>query len=146
MRDFSMFGLEKTPRRGQPTESFFERVYALVAEIPRGKVMTYGQIAMLCGKPRNSRQVGYGLRENLAGEGIPAFRVVNGRGELSGAQHFVISDLQRTLLAEDGVPTYWNGHCWRVDLKKYGWETSQADAAAFEKAFATPEDHLDLGL
>ena len=51
------------------------------------KVATYGQIAMLCGKPRNSRQVGYGLRENLAGEAIPAFRVVNGRGELSGAQH-----------------------------------------------------------
>ena len=101
---------------------------------------------MLCGKPRNSRQVGYGLRENLAGEDIPAFRVVNGKGELSGAQHFLVSDLQRTLLAEDGVPTYWNGHCWCVDLKKYGWETSQADAAAFEKAFATPEDHLDLDL
>ena len=51
-----------------------------------------------------------------------------------------------TSWTEDGVPTYWNGHCWCVDLKKYGWETSQADAAAFEKAFATPEDHLDLDL
>lgn len=113
--------------------TFYEKMRLVCLRIPRGKVATYGQIAMLCGRPRNSRQVGYGLRENLAGEDIPAFRVVNGRGELSGAQHFVISDLQRTLLAEDGVPTYWNGHCWRVDLKKYGWETSQADAAAFEK-------------
>ena len=112
--------------------------------IPRGKVATYGQIAMLCGKPGNSRQVGYGLRENLAGADIPAFRVVNGKGELSGAQHFLVSDLQRTLLAEDGVPTYWNGRCWQVDLKKYGWETSRADAAAFERAFSTPEDHLGL--
>ena len=126
--------------------TFYEKMRLVCLRIPRGKVATYGQIAMLCGKPRNSRQVGYGLRENLAGEGIRAFRVGDGRGELSGAQHFVISDLQRTLLAEDGVPTYWNGHCWCVDLKKYGWETSQADAAAFEKAFATPEDHLDLGL
>lgn len=98
--------------------TFYEKMRLVCLRIPRGKVATYGQIAMLCGKPRNSRQVGYGLRENLAGEDIPAFRVVNGRGELSGAQHFVISDLQRTLLAEDGVPTYWNGHCWCVDLKK----------------------------
>ena len=100
----------------------FERVYAAVRLIPRGSVATYGQIAMLCGKPGNSRQVGYGLRENLAGADIPAFRVVNGKGELSGAQHFLVSDLQRTLLAEDGVPTYWNGRCWQVDLKKYGWD------------------------
>lgn len=92
--------------------TFYEKMRLVCLRIPRGKVATYGQIAMLCGKPRNSRQVGYGLRENLAGEDIPAFRVVNGKGELSGAQHFVISDLQRTLLAEDGVPTYWNGHCW----------------------------------
>ena len=82
--------------------TFYEKMRLVCLRIPRGKVATYGQIAMLCGKPRNSRQVGYGLRENLAGEDIPAFRVVNGRGELSGAQHFVISDLQRTLLAEDG--------------------------------------------
>ncbi len=126
--------------------TFYEKMRLVCLHIPRGKVATYGQIAMLCGKPRNSRQVGYGLRENLAGEDIPAFRVVNGKGELSGAQHFLVSDLQRTLLAEDGVPTHWNGRCWCVDLKKYGWETSQADAAAFEKAFSSPEDHLDFGL
>ena len=124
--------------------TFYEKMRLVCRCIPCGKVATYGQIAMLCGKPGNSRQVGYGLRENLAGADIPAFRVVNGKGELSGAQHFLISDLQRTLLAEDGVPTYWNGRCWQVDLKKYGWETSRADAAAFERAFSTPEDHLDL--
>ena len=84
--------------------TFYEKMRLVCLRIPRGKVATYGQIAMLCGKPRNSRQVGYGLRENLAGEDIPAFRVVNGKGELSGAQHFLVSDLQRTLLAEDGVP------------------------------------------
>lgn len=124
--------------------TFYEKMRLVCLCIPSGKVATYGQIAMLCGKPGNSRQVGYGLRENLAGADIPAFRVVNGKGELSGAQHFLVSDLQRTLLAEDGVPTYWNGRCWQVDLKKYGWETSRADAAAFERAFSTPEDHLGL--
>ena len=135
-----------TTVEGGKTMTFYEKMRLVCLHIPSGKVATYGQIAMLCGKPRNSRQVGYGLRENLAGEDIPAFRVVNGKGELSGAQHFLVSDLQRTLLAEDGVPTHWNGRCWCVDLKKYGWETSQAAAAAFEKAFPTPEDHLDFGL
>ncbi|OLA36639.1 MAG: hypothetical protein BHW31_06550 [Firmicutes bacterium CAG:110_56_8] len=101
---------------------------------------------MLCGKPRNSRQVGYGLRENLAGEDIPAFRVVNGKGELSGAQHFLVSDLQRTLLAEDGVPTYWVRSQRAAEELAAALRAQGADAAAFEKAFATPEDHLDLDL
>ena len=92
--------------------------------IPQGKVATYGQIAMLCGKPRNSRQVGYGLRENLAGEDVPAFRVVNSKGELSGANHFLIPGLQRTLLEDDGVEVFWNGQIWCVDLKEYGWKTT----------------------
>ena len=47
--------------------TFYEKMRLVCLRIPRGKVATYGQIAMLCGKPRNSRQVGYGLRENLAG-------------------------------------------------------------------------------
>ena len=46
-----------------------------------GKVATYGQIAMLCSKPNNFRQVGYGLQDELAGDGIPTFRVVNGKGK-----------------------------------------------------------------
>ena len=119
--------------------TFYEKMRLVCLRIPRGKVATYGQIAMLCGKPRNSRQVGYGLRENLAGEGIPAFRVVNGRGELSGARHFLTSDLQRTLLADDGVSILWNGRCWCVDLRKYGWQTTTADAALFVEGFSSQE-------
>ena len=95
--------------------------------------------AMLCGKPRNSRQVGYGLRENLAGEGIPAFRIVNGRGELSGAFYFTIPDLQKPLLEEEGVPVNWDGRIWSVDLKKYGWATTAEDAAAFAAQFQSKE-------
>lgn len=47
--------------------TFYEKMRIVCLAIPAGSVATYGQIAMLCGKPRNSRQVGYGLRENLAG-------------------------------------------------------------------------------
>ena len=67
--------------------TFYEKMRLVCLAIPRGRVATYGQIAMLCGKPKNSRKVGFGLRSGLAGEGIPAFRIVNGRGELSGAAH-----------------------------------------------------------
>lgn len=44
---------------------FYQKLRIVCNEIPHGKVATYGQIALLCGKPKNSRQVGYGLRENL---------------------------------------------------------------------------------
>ncbi len=115
--------------------TFYEKMRIVCLAIPQGKAATYGQIAMLCGKPRNARQVGYGLRENLAGEDIPAFRVVNGKGELSGAYHFLIPGWQKTLLEEDGIEVLWNGKCWYVDLKKYGWETAIEDAENFRKQF-----------
>lgn len=119
--------------------TFYEKMRIVCLAIPAGKVATYGQIAMLCGKSKNSRQVGYGLREGLAGSGIPAFRVVNGKGALSGVRHFLTPDLQCTLLADDGVPALWNGRCWCVDLKTYGWKTTPADAAFFAKAFREAE-------
>ena len=84
---------------------------------------------------QNSRQVGYGLRENLAGSDIPAFRVVNGKGELSGAFHFQVPGLQKTLLEEDGIEVFWNGRNWCVDLKKYGWVSTVDDADAFARRF-----------
>ena len=115
--------------------TFYDKMRIVCLAIPRGKVATYGQIAMLCGKPRNSRQVGYGLRENLAGTDIPAFRIVNGRGELSGALHFPVSRLQKTLLEEDGVEVFWNGNTWGVDLKKYGWVTMVEDMEYFAEMF-----------
>lgn len=118
--------------------TFYEKMRIVCLAIPRGKVATYGQIAMLCGKPRNSRQVGYGLRENLAGSDIPAFRVVNGKGELSGAIHFHIPGLQKALLEEEGVEVFRNGRNWCVDLKKYGWRNTVEDAAAFAGKF---EEH-----
>ena len=98
--------------------TFYDKMRIVCMAIPKGKVATYGQIAMLCGKPKNSRQVGYGLRENLAGTDIPAFRIVNGRGELSGAFHFPVPDLQKALLQDEGVEVFRSRNTWCVDLKK----------------------------
>ena len=111
--------------------TFYEKMRLVCLAIPAGRVATYSQIAMLCGKPRNARQVGYGLRRGLAGADVPAFRVVNSRGQLSGARHFLTSELQRTLLAEDGVPTLWDGRCWYVELKRHGWKTAPEDLPRF---------------
>lgn len=117
--------------------TFYEKMRLVCLAIPAGRVATYGQIAMLCGKPKNSRQVGYGLKNDLAGADVPAFRVVNGRGELSGAVHFGIPGLQQQLLAEDGIPVFWNGKCWCVNLKRYGWQTTVEDAERFRLQFGT---------
>lgn len=110
--------------------NFYERMHVVCQAIPEGKVASYGQIALLCGKPKNSRQVGYVLKMGLAGD-VPAHRVVNGKGELSGAYHFEMPDLQKILLQEEGVDVKWNGKCWQVDLKVYGWKHTLEDAEKF---------------
>lgn len=67
---------------------FYKRAAIVCRGIPYGKAATYGQIALLCGKPKNARQVGYALNRGLLGLDIPAHRVVNARGILSGAAAF----------------------------------------------------------
>ena len=67
---------------------FYRRAAIVCRRIPYGKTATYGQIARLCGKPRNARQVGYALNRGRLGDGLPAHRVVNSRGILSGAAAF----------------------------------------------------------
>ena len=66
----------------------FEKIYEQVRKIPRGKVATYGQIAMLAGNPRWARAVGYALHANPDPEGIPCYRVVNRFGRTAPAFAF----------------------------------------------------------
>ena len=106
---------------------FYTRVGVACRKIPAGRVATYGQIALLCGKPKNSRQVGYALKMGLAGD-VPAFRVVNSKGFLSGAAHFETYDLQKILLTEEGVEVEWTPDGWKVDLKRFGWKNTMEDA------------------
>ena len=114
---------------------FYKRMRIVCLAIPEGKVATYGQIALLCGKPKNSRQVGYGLKKNLAGDDVPAYRIVNSKGELSGACHFESPGLQKMLLEDEEIEVTWNGENWCVDLKEYKWENSMEDALYFRAQF-----------
>ncbi|MBT9793866.1 cysteine methyltransferase [Clostridium sp. MCC334] len=113
----------------------YRRIGLACSRIPRGRVATYGQIALLCGKPGNSRQVGYALKKGLAGEDVPAHRVVNAAGILSGASHFASMDLQCFLLREEGVEVLWTPKGWKTDLKRYGWKNTMEEALELNRAF-----------
>jgi methylated-DNA-protein-cysteine methyltransferase-like protein len=84
------------------------RIYAVVARIPRGRVATYGQIALLAGLPGQARQVGYALAALPSGnpERIPWQRVLNAKGEVSprrGEGRGTAEGLQRSRLEREGV-------------------------------------------
>ena len=107
---------------------FYEKMAVICKRIPKGRVATYGQIALMCGKPKNARQVGYGLKRGLAGEDIPAHRIVNAIGLLAGAVYFDTPDLQKLLLEAEGVKVVRTDEGWKVDLKRYGWDNGFEDA------------------
>jgi methylated-DNA-protein-cysteine methyltransferase-like protein len=93
------------------------RVFALVCACPVGRVTTYGALAKALGYPRGARMVGWIMNETP--EGVPAQRVINSKGELSGSWAFGSPDLMRQLLENEGIVFSADG---RVDLKRYGWE------------------------
>ncbi len=100
--------------------SFFDRVYAVVRQIPRGQVASYGQIAALLGHPQAARTVGWALNA-LRGsdvDDVPWQRVINSRGRISISRVDLGADLQRALLEEEGVVFDASGH---VDLGRFGW-------------------------
>jgi len=82
---------------------FFERVYAVVREIPYGKVTTYGAIAKAIGAPRSARMVGYAMNASHFDDSVPAHRVVNRLGMLSGKHHFDGTNLMQQLLESEGI-------------------------------------------
>lgn len=101
--------------------SFFDRVYCLVRQIPRGKVASYGQIAALLGHPQAARTVGWALNA-LRGsdvDDVPWQRVINSAGRISISRADLGADLQRILLEEEGVVFDARGY---IDLRRFGWE------------------------
>lgn len=102
----------------RPPSDLRDRIYAVVARIPRGRVATYGQVAALAGAPRHARQVGYALHALPAGSSLPWQRVINARGEVSRRSESGWEGFQRQLLEAEGVELR-NG---RVDLERYRWE------------------------
>ena len=93
-------------------------VYEYLAAIPRGKVVTYGQIAAFLGDKNLARSVGNILHINPDGDQYPCYKVVNFRGSLAGNYAFGGADGQRLRLEADGITVSDN----RVDLKVYQWE------------------------
>lgn len=107
-----------TQRETEPAgASFRERVYALLREIPHGKVVTYGELARAVGNPGAARAVGGALHRNPDPDGIPCFRVVDSAGRLAVRFAFGGIEEQKRRLEEDGIPVLG----MRVDLRHYGW-------------------------
>ncbi|MCL2577564.1 MAG: MGMT family protein [Defluviitaleaceae bacterium] len=93
--------------------TFTKGVYEIVEKIPHGSVASYGQIAMMLGKPRGAREVGWAMRN--CPEGLPWWRVVMADGSVTGGAY---SEMRKTLLDEENVPLLPDG---RVDMKACQW-------------------------
>jgi methylated-DNA-protein-cysteine methyltransferase-like protein len=100
------------------TDSTWERIYAAVRRVPRGRVATYGQIAELAGLPGGARQVGYALHALRDHHDVPWQRVVNARGSVSARSIPGPEEMQRALLEDEGVEFGLGG---RIDLGRYRW-------------------------
>ncbi|SHO52341.1 MGMT family protein [Anaerocolumna xylanovorans] len=98
--------------------NLYQKIYEIVADIPEGRVATYGQIAWMAGRPNAPRVVGYAMSRVPAGLNLPCHRVVNKSGKLAPYQVFGGEQFQRALLEKEGVTFLENG-C--IDLKKCQW-------------------------
>ncbi len=97
--------------------SIYEKVYEVVKSIPKGKVATYGQVALLTGNPKRARIVGTALHKNPSPGLIPCHRVVNKEGRCAESFAFGGAQRQRELLKSEGVTFDEKG---RVILDKHG--------------------------
>ena len=84
------------------SEGFFEQVYKVVEKIPHGRVTSYGAIAKYLGAPGSARMVGWAMNASEKAK-VPAHRVVNRNGLLSGKHHFKGTHLMQQLLESEGV-------------------------------------------
>ncbi len=93
---------------------FFEQVYAVVENIPYGKVASYGQIARMLGRPRAAREVGWAMRR--CPDNLPWQRVVMADGSIAGGDY---AEIRKSLLEGEGVIFTESG---RVDMKSCRWD------------------------
>lgn len=103
------------------TLNFFDKVYKVAKLIPYGKVTSYGAIAKYLGAARSARMVGYAMNGS-SGKDVPAHRVVNRKGLLTGKHHFDGTNLMQQLLESEGVEIIDNQI---QDLEKVYWDPSK---------------------
>lgn len=107
-----------------PTDNFFEKVYAIARQIPYGKVTSYGAIALALGTSRSARMVGWAMNACHQLEDVPAHRVVNRKGLLTGKHHFDGTNLMQQLLESEGIRVVDNQimdfdtHFWDPEITK----------------------------
>ncbi len=120
----SSTGLKIVKPSGKKEESFFELVYEVARQIPKGRVTSYGAIANCIGTKLSSRMVGWAM--NGAGKvrpKVPAHRVVNRNGMLSGKHHFGEPDAMEKLLKKEGIKVK---NDTIVDFEKLFWDPAEA--------------------
>ena len=100
-------------------DNFFERVYFIARQIPYGKVTSYGAIAKALGTARSARMVGWAMNASHSLEDVPAHRVVNRKGLLTGKLHFDGTNLMQQLLESEGIAVMDNQI---VDFEKHFWQ------------------------
>ena len=100
-------------------ENFFEKVYDIVRQVPYGRVTSYGAIAKAIGAARSARMVGWAMNACHEREDIPAHRVVNRVGLLSGKHHFPGTNLMQQLLENEGLEIDDNKI---INFEKFFWD------------------------
>lgn len=103
-------------------DNFFERVYEIVRQIPEGKVTSYGAIAKMLGTARSARMVGWAMNASHNLEDVPAHRVVNRKGLLTGKHHFDGTNLMQQLLENEGITIEDNQI---QNLEQHFWEPNK---------------------
>ncbi|MCM4166852.1 DNA base-flipping protein [Arenibacter antarcticus] len=99
--------------------NFFQKVYVVVREIPYGRVTSYGAIAKYLGMARSARMVGWAMNSAHNMEDVPAHRVVNRKGLLTGKHHFDGTNLMQQLLENEGIIIVDNQI---VEFEKFFWD------------------------
>jgi len=100
-------------------QNFFQRVYEVVKQIPFGRVTSYGAIAKHIGAPGSARMVGWAMNASHIMPDIPAHRVVNRKGLLTGKHHFDGTNLMQQLLENEGITVMDNQI---QDFEKHYWD------------------------
>ncbi len=104
------------------SQTFFERVYEVARQIPEGRVTSYGAIAAYLGSARSARMVGWAMHASHVLPDVPAHRVLNRKGLLTGKMHFCPPNLMQQLLENEGLRVEKDQ---LVDFQKHFWDPAK---------------------